>query len=44
MSKHDHFWEIVFPITNIKNQKCRCMICGQIDNREIPIIELKGDE
>lgn len=44
MNKHSHFWEIIFPITDIKNQKQRCMICGKIKNREIPKLNLKGDK
>ena len=34
----EHFWEIIFPIIDIKKQKQQCMICGKIEERTIPMI------
>ena len=39
--KCNHFWEVVFPITDTKNQEHKCMICGTTENREIPILNIE---
>ena len=36
----DHFWEIVLPITNASKQKHKCMKCGIVENREMPIFNI----
>ena len=35
--KCNHFWEIVFPITDIEKQAWRCMKCGEKKKDSIPI-------
>lgn len=39
--KCNHFWEVVFPIINIRKQKCKCIKCGKIEKKELPVLNIE---
>ena len=40
----DHFWDLVFPITDITNQMFECIHCKIKRKMQIPILDLEEFE
>lgn len=40
MKKCNHIFEMVFPLEDMRNQLCKCMICGKQEKRALPVINV----